>query len=92
MLAVKARIYFVPKEEGGHKHAFSGIQPSMEIGDELVACKILKGEVGTSIALGVWHDVSITLGYGEIFEHQLKPGFKFRLMVGGWEIGNGELI
>jgi len=92
MLTARARVYFKTREEGGHSRAFSGIQPSMEIDGELVACKILKGDVGSDIELGRSHDVTIELGYGEMFADRLKQGLEFRLMIASWEIGHGEIL
>ena len=89
--SLAARVFFKSPEKGGHPRAFSGIRPSFEIKDQLIACKILKGEIGSPLELGVWHKVVVELPYGEIFENQLKSGFRFRLMVASWEIGHGEI-
>lgn len=93
MLSVEARIYLKTEDEGGlTRPGFSGMQPSMDINGELVACKILDDPEGVRLDLGQEHDVRIDLGYGEDYADVLHGGFKFNLNVGGRVIGKGEIL
>lgn len=93
MLSIEAQIYLRTHEEGGlERSGFSGMQPSMAIGGELVACKILDGPEGSEIRKGEWHDVRIDLPYGEIFAETLRSGFRFMLNVGKKVIGEGVVL
>jgi translation elongation factor EF-Tu-like GTPase len=93
MLSVEARIYLKTEDEGGlTRPGFSGMQPSMDINGELIACKIIDGAEGERLDLGQEHDVRIDLGYGEVFSDVLRSGFKFNLNVGGRVIGNGRIL
>jgi hypothetical protein len=52
MLKVNAKIHLKTKKEGGlTRPGFSGMQFSMDIDGELVACKIIYGEEGTPMPL-----------------------------------------
>jgi hypothetical protein len=92
MLRVNAVVYFRTVKEGGHPRAWSGIQPSLEVGGKLIACKVVKGDEGTALELGILHEVAIELGYGEMYEDHLRTGLEFRLMVASWEIGHGRIV
>ena len=90
MLKVKAKIYLQPESEGGlTREGYSGMQPSMDIDGELIACKVICGDEGTSMPLDREYEVMIELGYGEIFEDKLKSGFHFNLNIASRVIGDG---
>jgi len=93
MLSIEARIYLRTESEGGMtRRGFSGMQPSMDINGELVACKIIDGPEGSPLELGQEHDVRIDLGYGEDYAAVLRSGFKFKLNVADRVIGRGEIL
>ena len=93
MLSIEAQIVLLPAEEGGlEQPVFSGVQPSMAIRGDLVACKILDGPEGTEIGKGVEHDVRIDLAYGEVYSDTLRSGFRFDLNVGRRVIGRGVIL
>ena len=93
MLSIRARICLLPKSEGGFRQPVaSGIQPSMSIKGDLVACKILTGRDGELIVPGREYEVRIDLGYGEVYADALVPGFKFSLNLASRVIGHGEII
>ena len=93
MLSIEARIYLRTEDEGGlTRPGFSGMQPSMDINGELVACKIMDGPEGSVLELGREHDVRIDLGYGEDYADVLQSGFHFNLNVADRVIGNGEIL
>ena len=92
MLEVGAKIYLRTESEGGlTRPGFSGMQPSMDINGKLVACKIIYGKEGTPMPLGHDYEVSIELGYGEMFRDQLTSGFRFNLNIASHVIGNGVI-
>ena len=92
MLKIKAKIYLQPEGEAGlTREGYSGMQPSMDVDGELIACKIFYGDEGTVMPLDREYDVLIELGYGEIFEDKLKPGFHFNLNIASRIIGNGVI-
>ena len=93
MLSVEATINLRTEEEGGLiRPGFSGMQPSMDINGELVACKILEGFEGNPLGLGQEHDVQIDPAYGERFSNVRRAGFLFNLNVGGRIIGRGQIL
>ena len=92
MLKFTARVYFRTADEGGLTNpAFSGIQPSIEIAGDLVACRIFCGEEGTEMALGEKHDVQLALAYESKASAKLEKNFHFGLNVGGRVIGGGVI-
>ena len=93
MLSIEARIYLAAEGEGGlTRPGFSGMQPSMNIRGDLVACRIIDGAEGELLELGQEHDVRIDLGYGEEYADVLRSGFRFTLNVGGRIVGEGTVL
>ena len=93
MLSVEARIYLRPEDQGGlTRPGFSGMQPSMDINGDLIACKIIDGQEGSRLNLGEEHDVRIDLPYGEDYVDVLRSGLEFNLNVGGRIIGSGRIL
>jgi len=91
-MTVNAKIHLRTESEGGlTKAGFSGMQPSIDIDGDLVACKIICGEEGTPMPLGNNYEVSIELGYGKIYEEKLKSGFHFNLNIASRVIGEGVI-
>jgi len=90
MLRLNAAARFVSVEDGGHRIS-SGLQPGMQIGTDLVACKIVHGPPGTNVEANVWHDLVLELAYGEELRDKIFVGMKFNLAFGGWVIGEGEV-
>lgn len=93
MLSIEARIYLKTEDEGGlTRPGFSGMQPSMDVRGELIACKIIDGPKGSRLELGQEHDVRIDLAYGEDYSEVLRSGFSFNLNIGGRVIGAGRIL
>ena len=93
MIRVTAEIHLDPQAEGGlAKDGFSGMQPSINIDGELVACKIIFGEIGTLMPLGRDYCVMLEIPYGEFHVEKLKPGFQFDINIASRKIGSGSVI
>ena len=92
MISLRAIIRLSPAEEGGQgTDGFSGMQPSILISGDLVACKIVPHESDV-IKRGVEYNVMIELPYGEIYSSKVFVGMKFSLNIGGKVIGNGVVV
>lgn len=74
------------------RQGFSGMQPSLSVRGDLIACKLIDGPEGSVITKGEWHDVRIDLAYGEGYSHDLRSGFRFNLNVGNKVIGEGAIL
>ncbi len=72
--------------------AFSGMQPSIEITGDLVACKIIYGNEGTEMKLGEEYSVQVELPYESEASEKLAKDFHFGLNVGGRVIGHGVIV
>ena len=91
MLKIKAMVWFTSQKKGGHR-AFSGIQPSLEIDGQLIACRILNGSLGEPIDPECWHEVDVDLPYGELLADSFRVGREFKLKIASWEIGHGKIL
>jgi len=92
MYKIKANIHlYLEKEGGSTRTGFSGMQPSIDIGGDLIACKIIYGNHGAEMPLGQDYDVAVELPYGEVYADRLKSGFHFNLNIAGRVIGYGTV-
>ena len=88
-----AKICLRTEDEGGlTQRAFSGMQSSIEIAGDLVACKIIYGAEGTEMTLGEEHLVQIELSYESEISDRLVRNYHFGINVGGRVISHGVIM
>jgi hypothetical protein len=92
MLSIRAKTYFRTPQEGGlTSPPFPGIQPSFNVGGQLIVCRVYP-ETGQELPAGHRLSTRIELPYGERYRTLIAEGSIHDLHVGERVVGQTEVI
>jgi hypothetical protein len=91
MRTLEAAITWNTEENGCIEAPFSGIQPSMLVGGDLIMARVERWNGDKTMERGQTYEVTIKLPYGEHYAEHLVPGMDIRLQVGERVIATGAV-